>query len=322
VSPHELAGIFFGRGRKGGIVALCAYFDGAGDEGQDAVITVAGYYAESTLCETIEREWEEATQNRVFHLKDFGQPHCKLESFKWTGDQRRAFLKKLAGIVNRPGVGIISSTVEVEHFYKKLATTAHPNEIGPAFSGCAYAAVAITEFQFMKELKQGEEVRYVFEKGDREHEMSNLFADLAKKDSKMFGLRGHAFEPKKTTLLQPADLIAGIVQRCALRAYEPLKSLDNGMAYTFLNTFERHYDEVTCAVVTGHDDKTCWIVNAKSFEYLDLISKAFLEEHPEQLSKRKKRYTYKPKGNKSKRTQNSTISTRRWIRFSAPIPRP
>lgn len=279
---------------EGVIVTLLAYFDGAGDEAKDSVITVAGYYADSVLCETIKREWEEATQNRIFHLKDFGQPHCKLESYKWTGNERREFLKKLAGIVNRPGVGIISSTVEVAHFYKNLAKAIHPNEVGPAFSGASYTAVAITEFQFMKESKHGEEARYVFEKGDREHEISNLFLDLAKNDSEFYGLRGHAFEPKKTTLLQPSDLIAGVLQRCALRAYQPLQSLDNGLAYTYFNSFEHHYDETTRAVVTGHD-KTCWVVNAKSFEHLDMISTAFLEAHPEQLPKRKKRYTYIPK---------------------------
>jgi hypothetical protein len=294
VNVHELSSIFFGRGRKGIIVTLRAYFDGAGNEEQDAVITVGGYYADSALCEAIEDEWEKATGNRVFHLKDFGQPHCKLESYKWTGGERREFLAKLVGIVNRPGVGIISSTVEVEHFYKKLATTTHPNEIGPAFSGCAYTAIALTEFDFMKENKQGEEARYVFEKGDREHEITNLFRDLERKDSEMHGLRGHAFEPKKTTLLQPADLIAGIIQRCAVRAYEPLKSLDNGLAYTPLNTFEHHFDETTRAVVSGHEG-TCWIINAKSFEHLDMISTTFLDVYPEQVPKRKKRYTYKRK---------------------------
>jgi hypothetical protein len=294
VNVHELSGIFFGRSRKGIIVTLRVYFDRAGDENSDAVITVAGYYADSELCETIEREWEEATQNRVFHLREFGQPPCKLESNKWTGNERREFLKKLAGIVNRPGVGIISSTVEVAHFYEKLKQATHPNEIGPAFSGAAYTAVALTEFEFMKRHREKEEARYVFEKGDREHEITNLFRDLEKKGSEFYGLRGHAFEPKKTTLLQPADLIAGIIQRCALRAYEPLKSLDNGLAYSYLNNFEHHYDEVTRAVVSGHD-KTCWVVNAKSFEHLDMISTGFLEEHPEQLEKRQKRYTYKQK---------------------------
>jgi hypothetical protein len=38
-----------------------------------------------------------------------------------------------------------------------------------------------------------------------------------------------------------------------------------------------------------------WIVNPKSFAALDLISAKFLELHPEQLPKRKKRYTYKLK---------------------------
>jgi hypothetical protein len=144
------------------------------------------------------------------------------------------------------------------------------------------------------------QVKYVFEKGDREHEIANVFADLEKNDSKFFGLRGHSFEPKQTTLLQPADLIAGMIQRCLIAAHRPLCSLDNGFPYSRLNTFERHYspDGVTTMLVAGHDKTTCLIHNARTFMYMNEMSNEFFELNPAQLEKRKKRLTFKPKKRK------------------------
>ena len=82
-------------------------------------------------------------------------------------------------------------------------------------------------------------------------------------------------------------------------AHRALSTLDNGLGETHLNTFERYYGPVTKATVNGHDHSTMWIVNPKSFAALDSISTTFLELHPEQLPKRKKRYTYKPQGKDS-----------------------
>jgi hypothetical protein len=280
--------------RKRIIVTLSAYFDGSGKDDVNPIITVGGYFADTNLCKSIEKEWEEATGNRLFHFTDFGTQACKLGSNTWTGKEGRSFLKRLAAIVTRSGCGIISTSLEIAPFNQQLAQTVHPNEIGPAFSACAYTAIAMTEWEVTMDGRLREELRYVFEKGDRETEITQLFVDLDKNDSEWYGSRSHAFEPKKTTLLQPADFIAGVVQRCLLRAYEPLKCLDNGKAKTKLRNFEHHYDEVTHSLLDGHDDSCC-VMNAKNFTHLDMISKTFLEVYPEQLPKRKKRYPYKPK---------------------------
>lgn len=275
-------------------MALRVYFDGAGKDDQHPIITVGGFLAESAICEQIETEWQDATRNRPFHLREFGAPSCKLESSKWTGDDRRAFLNRLAAIVNRPGCYIVSSTVEVAPFREKVKAAVHPNEIGPAFSGCAYSAVAMAEYELIKDGRMNEQMRYVFEKGDRETEITQLFRDLDRNDSQMFGLRGHAFEPKSTTLLQPADLIAGMIQRCLIRAYEPMKCLDNGKAKTPLANFVTHYDDATRTLVAGHDEERCVVMNPMNFTALDKISKTFFEVNPDQLPKRKKQLPYKP----------------------------
>jgi hypothetical protein len=101
VSAREIAGISFGRGRKGLLVALRVYFDGSGKEDDHPVITVGGFMADSTVCEAIEADWEEATKGREFHLKKFGTNKCKLGSRDWDEETRVCFLKRLAGIVNR-----------------------------------------------------------------------------------------------------------------------------------------------------------------------------------------------------------------------------
>src|ERR1017187_3363861 len=220
---REIASIAFGRDRKGVLVSLRVYFDGSGKEDDHPVITVGGFYAEASICEEIEESWEAATGGKLFHLKTFGTGKCELGSREWTETERIDFLKRLASIVNRPECIITSVSLEVVEFNKTLGNLQFPQEIGPAFSACAYAAVAFMETRFMNEGTQRQKVRYVFEKGDREHEIIKVFNDWSEKNSVLSGLRGHGFEPKQTTtLLQPADLIAGVVQRCVLEQYNAL----------------------------------------------------------------------------------------------------
>lgn len=297
MNAREISGIAFGRAREGMLVSLRVYFDGAGKEEANPVITVGGFMADPTVCESIEQDWEAATEGKVFHLTDFGTPQCKLGSQSWTTESRVNFLKRLAAIVNRPDCYVMSVSVEIAQVNKVLMEANFPNEIGPVFSACAYAAILNTEGYLLNENRIEQEVHYVFEKGDREHEIAITFADFAEKTSKLRGLRGYSFLPKRTVLLQPADLIAGVVQRCAIRAFASFPSLDNGIARTRLNTFERHYslDGVTSAVVGGHDQKHCWIANAQSFEFLDGVATRFFKRRPEQLPKRMKRATFKPK---------------------------
>lgn len=279
------------------LVCLAVYFDGAGKEDDHPVITVAGFLADAAVCEEIECDWIDATGGQVFHLTDFGTNKCALGSRCWDEPKRGEFLKRLASIVNRPNVTIISASLEVAPFNEVLEQVENPQEIGPAFSGCAYAALALAEFMIMKQERAHLKTRYVFEKGDREHEMLNVFNDLSKNDSKFYGLRGIGFEPKQTILLQPADLITGVVQRCLISAHRSFPSLDNGLGYVRLNTFERYYssDGVTSAVVSGHDLESCRIYNARTFLYLDQMSTEFFQSRPSELEKRRKKLKFKPK---------------------------
>jgi hypothetical protein len=173
------------------LVSLRIYFDGAGDVDKP-VMTVGGFMADCTTCEAIERDWEEATKGHLFHLTDFGTNKCKLGSRGWTETERTSFLKRLANIVNRPNCYILSASIEVALFNEALLKTVHPQEIGPAFSGCAYAAIMNTETILLNERRELQKASYIFEKGDREHEVSITFADWDQTNSRLCGLRGHS----------------------------------------------------------------------------------------------------------------------------------
>jgi hypothetical protein len=278
-------------------VALRVYFDGSGKEEIDPVITVGGFFADAALCETIEDEWEAATGGKVFHLADFGTNKCQLGSGKWDSARRVEFLKRLAAIVNRPGCKIVSASIEVAQYSSFIAKSPHAHVNGPAFSGCAQACVTGTELLINALGRWREHVAYVFELGDRQHELHKMFSDWIDTRSSLNGLRGISFEPKQTALLQPADLIAGIVQKCVKAAHSALPCLEGGKSRTFLDVFEHHYSEdgVTSAVVSGHDRDGCCIINPKSFSVLDSTSTNFFERHPEVLKKRLRQSPYKPK---------------------------
>jgi hypothetical protein len=277
--------------------SIKVYCDGAGKEKDHPVITVGGFLAGETICAEIQREWETATGGRVFHLADFGTPYCQLGSGKWPEAHRVDFLKRLAAIVNRNGVQILSASLEIQPYNEMLAESPHAHVNGPAFSGCGQVAIINAEYLLLKDGRRKQNVGFFFEKGDREHEISKMMQDWNDSKTSEYGkLRSHGFYPKETTLLQPADLIAGVVQRCVLTAYNALACLDNGFSRTALNNYERYYHRngVTAAVVSGHDRERCWVINPLTFTVLDRSSTAFFERHPEVLKKRLKQSSFKP----------------------------
>jgi len=279
-------------------LAIQIFLDGSGKEETHPVITVGGFIAGEQVCENIEADWEPATGKKIFHLKEFGRDSCELDSHGWTKQEQADFLKRLAAIVNRKGCHIVSTSLEVAPYNALLANSPHAHVNGPAFSACAQACIAIAEFILSKENRQKQKVEYTFEKGDRQHELHKMVSDWDDTHSELNGLRFLAFAPKETTLLQPADLIAGIVQRCLVSAHRALPCLDNGLySRTALHNYEHHYssDGVTAAVVSGHDREHCWVVNPLTFKVLDRISTDFFERNPELLEKRLKQSPFKPK---------------------------
>jgi hypothetical protein len=92
MTVRELASIAFGFRGRGTMLTIKAAFDGSGKQNDHPVITVAGFFADETVCDVIESDWSRATGGKVFHYKAFNTNKCELGSRQWTQDQRTAFL--------------------------------------------------------------------------------------------------------------------------------------------------------------------------------------------------------------------------------------
>ena len=199
-------------------------------------------------------------------------------------------LKRLAGVINRQGVYIITASIEVAEYQSFFEKTPNQYIIGPSFSGCAHISVLATELLLQELGLQTEKVAYTFEKGDREHEIAHTLNELDKRQPGYLNLRSYVFLPKRTTLLQPSDFIAGTAWSLLIDAHRALPCLDNGFSMTLLATFQHHYsaDGITAAVFSGHDDKHCFVANKKLFEEMDSITTQIFRDRPHVLRKRLK----------------------------------
>jgi hypothetical protein len=292
MNARELASIAFGSGGHGIMLLIKVAFDGSGKEETHPVITVAGFAAEDRICGNVERDWGQLTDGKVFHFTDFGTPSCKLGSNAWTRKKQISFLKQLGAIVNRKGVSIISGSVETAEYQRFLASAALGDIIGPAYSGLASVCVSMTEMELAEKGRFKEKVAYIFEKGEREHELAQTLNDFEKKRSYEFRqLRSHHFLGKDSVLLQPADLIAGVVQQLVLRAFDAVRTLSNGLPVTHLHELARFYsgDGVTASVIPFRKEFSYRVVvNRPAFEHIDERAVLALKEHPTILSSRLK----------------------------------
>jgi hypothetical protein len=294
---QELANLVFGYGKNGFIMALKAYFDASGTDA-DPILTVGGYLTSDAVCREIENDWLAATNGKVFHLCDFGTKKCKIGSGTWSAPQRQEFLKRLAGIVNCKDVAVISVSIETSAYLEFLKKANYAEILGPPYSGCVQACVHFTEVTLLRNGLNMEPLAYTFEKGDREHELAKTLNDYEKQRNAPMGPRPHAFLPKDTPLLQPADLVAGVVRETLLRAHTAIGCLDNGLtSRTMLTTFEKYYshDGLTSAVISGHDNTGCFVANPKIFETLDGASQRVATNNPKVVEKRLKQLNSNPK---------------------------
>ena len=304
---RELANAFFGYRGHGIFMVLKvkevgAFFDGAGKEEVNPVITVAGYFAYDEVCEAIESDWLAATGGKVFHLADFGTPVCQLGSAEWGNDDKITFLKRLGAIVNRDGVCMIGAAVEVSEYAKFIGATKYNDIFGPAYSACAQLCTHTTETVLLGESRLQEKVAYTFEKGDRQHEIAKTVNDYEKRNKEVRDLRSLAFMPKSTPLLQPADLIAGTMQHVLLRAFAAIRCLDNGRPFTPLHNFERYFSKngVDASVIQTFDGRILrYVANKPVFNNLDLVTAHLEERKPEVVHKRLKQYRNQGKRKRS-----------------------
>ena len=133
-------------------------------------------------------------------MADFGTKDCALGSASWDQKKRTGFVKRLAGIVNRPECYIVSASVEVRPYRSFIKQSPHAHVNGPVFSGCAQACLQVAEIILAREGRHIDKVAYAFEKGDREHELHKMVREWEEiNNSERSGLRSLSFLPKSTT---------------------------------------------------------------------------------------------------------------------------
>jgi hypothetical protein len=279
-------------------VNVKVHFDGSG-KNNSSVLTVGGFFAYDSVCEQIEIDWNAALTDEgycepdgspgVFHLADFGSPHCRYGTGKWDIKTKRVpFLKRLAGVINRPDNHIVSMSIENSQYREFLKETPNPFLYGPDyFSGCAIMAFTFVEVQLelAKVIKQP--VLYVFEKGDRQHELNHSFMEYDGNHPD-FEDRSILFGPKRLPLLQAADLVAGKVQEILVRAQGALGFLDNGMKLTPVNRFERYYsyDRTSEAIMKGSALHNCYVANKQHFVDADVRTIETIRKNPALMERR------------------------------------
>ena len=283
-SARELSELFFGTITDGVFIVIKdirAYFDASGKE-DTSVLTVGGYVTQSHVAAQIENDWnavllefgfQDAEGNPgVFHLNELGNKKCKFGSGEWDISKRVAFLKKLSGVVNRDMNHIFSVSIETAQYAAYLEQSDYRALYGPSyFTGAALHMFGLIEHKLQERGIIDFPIAYIFEKGDREHEMHMCFNWHEKANPVLKDKRTITFQPKATTLLRPTDLIAGKVQEVLTRAHGALKTLDNGMKLTGVHTFEKYfsYDGTTSAILDSKNRHMLLVANKKIFHDVD-----------------------------------------------------
>jgi hypothetical protein len=199
-------------------------------------------------------------------------------------------LNRLGRIVNRDGVSIVSNSVEVSEYRSFLSAASYKEVFGTAYSGLAIMCASMTERTVIAQKRFKEKVAYIFEKGEREHEIAHTLNDFEKRRTYEFRqLRSHHFLGKDAVILQPADLIAGVVQQVLLRAIRSLHTLSNGRAFTLFDEFKDYYsgDGVTASVIPSYNGFIHRVVaNRLAFQHMDERTVKVLADHPDILDSR------------------------------------
>ena len=305
---RDLAPILFGAERSGTIMVLNACFDGSG-KWADPVVTVGGYFGPARVCEKLENEWASALLKAgmvdpdgsagVFHYTDFGTEHCGYGTGAWAIPKRVDLLKQLGELVSIPDIVLASVSVDRSEYIRFLQNTPHGSIYGPPFSGCAQLVFSLVERVLADRGIQAERVAYIFEKGDRQHEMHRSFDEYEKAHPSLSDKRTLTLVPKREPLAQAADLVSGIVQEVLVRAYGALGFLDNGCMLTPLDKFEKYYafDGRTGALLKAEDKwPFCFVANRKLFDNVDAAICEAVHRNPSILLDREK-----PRINQGKR---------------------
>ena len=186
--------------------------DASGDESKP-VIAIGGWLASDQMWGSIEREWEAAgvgPDGRIpyLHMKDFGTHNCPFGTAAWSQQQRDDLLRSLANILQTRASHCFVIAIETSVYRQFLSQCKHPKVIGPPYSGCAQNALVYVE-EWAEERGYLGDIAYVFENGDRKHELLHAYDEVQRHVQQRFrGTRSISFLGKETVALQAADLVA------------------------------------------------------------------------------------------------------------------
>lgn len=282
-------------------VGIKAHFDCSG-QNDSKVLTAGGHLSWDKTCEQIEKDWNIALVEEgycepdgkpgIFHLADFGTPSCEYGTGQWDLQQKRIpFLKRLASIINRKDNQIVSFSIETSRYKEFLEGSPNPSIWGPEyFSGCALMTLIFVENQLDQVGFSREFVAYVYESGDRQHEMNKAFEEYVAGHPDLENLRSLAFSLKKLALLQGADLTAGKVNEVLERAQKKLGFLDSGQRLTPISNFEKYYsfDGTSEALLEEIAYHQCYVANKSHFEEADRKLVVTVRRNPNILERRLK----------------------------------
>jgi hypothetical protein len=309
-SITEIANTLFGYRKSGVLLTLKANFDGSG-KNDSTVLTVGGIVAWDDVCQTTERLWSDALlaagycdeqgNAGIFHLAEFGTEHCEYGTGEWNIQNKQIpFTKNLARIVNRVGDIVMSFSVETAQIQEFLDRCAHPEIYGPEmFSAAAmllFSYIEDTLDKFVTPTKVG----YVFESGDRQHELNHAFQEYIKYHPQLRPLRSLGFVPKGVPMLQAADLVAGKINEVLTYATQSIKTLDNGFLLTPVSHFERFYEGTSAELMkegAGFGKHDCFVLNKAALLNADRRIGQAIANNPQILASRNRQFR-KPRNGK------------------------
>ncbi len=287
------------------IAVFSFYADASGTDAANRVLAVSGYIAPDVIWHKIEREWHLAlagTGIDYIHMKSFGTPHCKFGTGKWNNAKKNALLIRLVNILNTWAHRSTSIAVHKIAYTQRVKELETADVIGPEYSGCAQSMLGYVEL-WAQERSYAGPLSYVFEDGDRKHELLHAYGEIRKQWKQITGSENRtiSFLGKGSPALQAADILAyettDIFSR-ALSKHGTLRGPLN-LQGTPVEIFADLFNPIQAELFGPHSVPFhCAILNEKFWSKLDSSLSGTETINPGLLKKRRKRASNQGKRNR------------------------
>ena len=278
-----------------GLIVVFKYAADASGSDDLPILTVAGWIADDEVWARIEADWATALNGKIpfLHMRTFGTPHCKHGTGSWPKDKREELLRKLSRLLRLRCTKAFGAAVVQAEYRAFMATSKYADVWGSPYSGCAQSALAYVE-GWAHQWGVADKLAYVFEDGDRKHELLHAYDEARRTAIKQFGNVGErslAFLGKESVALQAADLIAYEFRDVLQRALSQRGNLNAGPDKTasevrYLQKFFTDRQDVLF-----HPNGCpffCVILHNGHWREMDVAFEAAEKIRPDMLTKRRK----------------------------------